>query len=382
MINPYNFVRADKEAPREKPKEHHRLSGHSGLITCRLEVQTPLFTPAFTFRMEGTPADLRFFRINDRPALPDSSLKGMLRSLAEAICNGCSPFGRGVHQPCPSNNSLCPACRLFGYLKGRQVHAGHLCISDALAEDGYEFGPRVMLKELSGPKPQRHRPFYEQAERERGRKFYYHQRHIAKASDIPAEKQPTHRNVRIEPLVRGVFHFTLRYWNVGEIELGLLLHALQLPPGLYHKFGMGKSLGLGTVRIEIIGWHEDNPVTDNPASRYRSFDAAAEEVSLQNLEGEALAQAAQHLRGLIDPLKAGYTRQYAQVLGHQTNTDDLWSLPAKNIIDLRMMLSLVDYSEEIRYPSYGWFRQHGGERLPTTQAVDNGARLPDESGRR
>src|SRR5262245_55678343 len=119
MINPYNFVRADKEAPREKPKEHHRLSGRSGLITCRMEAQPPLFTPTSAFRAEGAPADLRFFRINNRPAIPGSSLKGMLRSLAEAICNGCSPFGRGVHQLCPSNNSLCPVCRLFGYLKGR-----------------------------------------------------------------------------------------------------------------------------------------------------------------------------------------------------------------------------------------------------------------------
>lgn len=384
MINPYNFVRTDRPMSPEKPNEHHRLSGRSGLISCRLEVKTPIFTPAFAFRSEGAPADLRFFRINNQPALPGSSLKGTLRSLAEAICNGCSPFSHHenrVHPPCRSADRLCPACRLFGYLKGKDVHAGHLCASDALADEGYQFGPRVTLKELSSPKPKRHRTFYEDAAHERGRKFYYHQQHLIEAAGLPdekLEKQPTHRNARIEPLVRGVFHFTLRYWNVGETELGLLLHALELPPNLYHKFGMGKPLGLGTVRIEIMGWREDHPVAADPKSRYRSFDSATEEVSLDKLEGESLAQAAQRLRERIDPLKANYARQFAQTLGLKTDTDDLWSLPAKNIADLRVALSLVGYSKEIRYPGYGWFRQHGSERLPSTQAVDkDGARLPD-----
>lgn len=378
MINPYNFVRADQPMKREKPADHHRLSGGSGVITCRLEAKSPIFTPAFALRSEGGLADLSFFRMNNQPALPGSSLKGMLRGLAEAICNGCSPFGKGLHPPCPANDDLCPACRLFGYLKGQQVHAGHLCISDALVEDDYEFGQRVTLKELSSPKPKRHRPFYEGAERERGRKFYYHQQHVVAANDIPSEKQPTHRNARIEPLVRGVFHFALRYWNVGETELGLLLHALELPPDLYHKFGMGKPLGLGTVRIEITGWREENSSTADPRSRYQAFEASATDTSLQDVEGEALEQARQRLRTLLDPLKAAYARKYAQTLGHQAETDDLWSLPAKNIADLRVMLSLVDYSEEIRYPGYGWFHQHGGDELPSALEVDEGADLPDD----
>lgn len=378
MINPYNFVRKGEPMPRTEPNGHHRLSGGSGLITCRLEVKTPIFTPAFALRSEGAPADLRFFRINNRPALPGSSLKGMLRALAEAICNGCGPFGRGLHPPCNSPDSLCPTCRLFGYLRGSQVHAGQVNISDALAEDGYEFGPRVVLKELSSPKPQRHRPFYEEAKQECGRKFYYHQQHLS--AGIPVEKQekqPTHRNARIEPLVRGVFHFTLRYWNIGETELGLLLHTLDLPPNLYHKFGMGKPLGLGTVRIEIVGWRAENAATANPALRYQNFDAAAEDISLQDFTGESLAQAMQRLRSRIDSLKTAYVRQYAHALGHSAQATDLWSLPAENLEDLRVMLSLVDYSEEIRYPGYAWFRQHSGDKLPTTQAVDRGARLPD-----
>lgn len=376
MINPYNFVRSDNPMPRAKPTGHDRLQGHSGVIRCRLETITPIFTPAFAFRPEGALADLRFFRIDNRPALPGSSLKGMLRSLAEAICNGCSPFDNRIHPPCRSTGTLCPVCRLFGYLKGNQVHAGRINVSDALAEDGYQFGPLVTLKELSSPKP-RHPAFYEQAAREHGRKFYYHQQHVHTADDIPTESRPTHRNVRIEPLLHGVFFFTVHYGSIGETELGLLLNTLELPPNLFHKFGMAKPLGLGTVRIDLVGWREVYPVPNDPKSRYRTFYTQVVDISLQDLEGRVLNEARQHLRDCIEPLKRTYARQYAQVLGYQPPADDLWVLPARNIQDLRIMLAQVPYSREIRYPNYNWFRRHGQEQLPTTQEIDQGQRLPD-----
>jgi hypothetical protein len=377
MINPYNFVRSDKPMPRGKPNEHHRLSGRSGLIRCTLKTITPIFTPAFAARSQTSPSNLRFFRINNQPALPGSSLKGMVRSLAEAISNASSPFNDRVHPPCRSARELCPVCRLFGYLRGSEVHAGHVSISDALVEEGYELGNFITLKELSSPKPKRHLPFYEDAARERGRKFYYHQAHVQTTDDIPTENRPTFRNVRIEPLLKGVFHFTVRYWNIGDTELGLLLHALELPPELYHKLGMAKPLGLGTVRVDIVGFKDDNPMQTDPKSRYRRFEASGTEVSLQEGEGETVEQQQQRLRQCIEPLKTAYAHEYSKVLGVTPPADDLWALSAKNIEDLRVMLSLVDYSDDIRYPSYSWFDRHGSERLPTTQEVHDGERLPN-----
>lgn len=376
MINPYNFVRSEKQTAKREPNGHDRMRGRSGAIRCQLQVVTPIFTPAFTVRAPGSPADLRFFRINNRPALPGSSLKGMLRNLAEAICNGCSPFDNRIHPTCRSIKELCPACRVFGYLKRGDVHAGHASLSDAMARDGYEFGERVWLKELSSPKPQRHRPFYEPAAQERGRKFYYHQQQIQNATDIPAEGKPTHRNVRIEPLVRGAFDFTVRYWNLEAVDLGLLLHALELPPEMYHKFGMAKPLGLGTVRIDITGWREGAPDAADPASRYQSFDAQPIDISLRGLEGEALTEAQRRMRDRIDPLKRDYARHYSRLLSKPV-ADDLWAIPAKNIEDLRALLSLVGYANEIRYPDYGWFKRHSSEKLPTAQEVERGKRLPE-----
>jgi len=375
MINPYNFVLSDRPMGRDAPNTHECFRGYSGLITCRLETRSPIFTPAPAQRAAGSAAELRFFRIDNRPALPGSSLKGMIRSLTEAIANGCSPFYSREHPTCRSRDSLCPTCRLFGYLNGNEVHAGQLCISDARAEGEYQFGQRITLKELSSPK-RRHHAFYEQAARERGRKFYYHQRHVRQVDDIPTESRPTHRNVRIEPLLSGVFCFTVRYWNTSAIELGLLLHSLELPEGLYHKFGMAKPLGLGTVQIRITGWREDAPNPNNPASRYRQFDVESLNLSTEGLEGEELEQIQRQVKERIDFFKKAYAHEYAGVL-RQPPTDDLWALDAQNLQDLHIMLSEVPYSEGIRYPDYGWFRRNQREYLPSVQEVDQGVRLPD-----
>jgi len=91
MINPYNFVRADKPMPRGAPYGHDRFQGQSGTLVCRVEVVTPIFTPAFGLRAPGAAADLRFFRLNDRPALPGSgSAPGPARSPAD--CRSASPL--------------------------------------------------------------------------------------------------------------------------------------------------------------------------------------------------------------------------------------------------------------------------------------------------
>ncbi|MEZ4829277.1 MAG: RAMP superfamily CRISPR-associated protein [Bacteroidia bacterium] len=45
------------------------------------------------------------------------------------------------------------------------------------------------------------------------------------------------------------FDAKIRFENLTEIELGALLFVLQLPEGCAHKLGMGKSLGLGSVKI-------------------------------------------------------------------------------------------------------------------------------------
>lgn len=105
FLNPYNFVRyLNKERPKNHvlgncpPPPHDRYTGLTGTITCELEAVSPLFiadakdvTP--NFKTDGHNA-YRFFKIvgekgEKQPALPAASLRGMVRSVFEAVTNSC-----------------------------------------------------------------------------------------------------------------------------------------------------------------------------------------------------------------------------------------------------------------------------------------------------
>ncbi len=45
------------------------------------------------------------------------------------------------------------------------------------------------------------------------------------------------------------FQGRIRFENLSQAEIGALLFSLDLPGGCYHKLGMGKPLGLGSVKI-------------------------------------------------------------------------------------------------------------------------------------
>ena len=105
---PYNFVRPAFPIFKKQPVEgsHHRYvpGMHTGELTCAMENITPLFIPAsdktqwkVLKTMEGhTESNPKqhwrkpFFRLPDgKQAVPGSSVRGMIRSVAEAACNAC-----------------------------------------------------------------------------------------------------------------------------------------------------------------------------------------------------------------------------------------------------------------------------------------------------
>jgi CRISPR-associated protein (TIGR03986 family) len=116
FLNPYNFVRL-LPAPggghllgRCPPPPHDRYVGLTGQIRCTLKAVTPLFIAdseevqevkvdkprqvaageeAQEVKPDKIHLSLRFFRVNDQPALPATSLRGAVRSLFEAATNSC-----------------------------------------------------------------------------------------------------------------------------------------------------------------------------------------------------------------------------------------------------------------------------------------------------
>jgi CRISPR-associated protein (TIGR03986 family) len=120
---------------------------------------------------------------------------------------------------------------------------------------------------LSGPKPTSFQTYLTQPKSNdwvhwdtakakiRGSKLYWHRSPQAAMDSL---HQPAAVNLsasqitHIKPVKEGVvFKGRIRFENLSNKELGALYASIHLPNGLAHKFGMGKNLGLGSVRIEV-----------------------------------------------------------------------------------------------------------------------------------
>lgn len=91
FVNPYNFVRLGKPRPKGLPDSRGAFSGKTGRIRCRLIPQTPIFIPdpLRTKAMEDGSKKMYFFRKDGKPVIPATSIKGMVRSVAEAVTGSC-----------------------------------------------------------------------------------------------------------------------------------------------------------------------------------------------------------------------------------------------------------------------------------------------------
>jgi CRISPR/Cas system CSM-associated protein Csm3 (group 7 of RAMP superfamily) len=339
-VEPYVFVRLPASEPvRKPPLLHHRYDkkGLSGQLTCRLTAKTPLFVydPSFARHVGRGHEQASFPVRNGIAVIPGSSLKGVIRSVAEAVEACCFTLfdsfyrGGGVtrgrklkarlphgYWHCDKLDQLCPACRLFGSLKGEMLFAGKVAISDAQAGQGdYELTDWIVLDVLSAPKPEgRPRTYTGRDGRTvRGRKFY---RHRLNGVITRLGGRQDRQNKTVRPMTAGAtFAFEVEYADLRDEELRLLLYALALEPGLWHKVGMGKPIGLGSAHIEILAW--------TPIDR---------QIRYQELGG-----------GIAEPLTGGAL---------QTEVDD-WLQPyrgsdAPNLQDLREVWR-YEHGYEVRY---------------------------------
>lgn len=84
----------------------------------------------------------------------------------------------------------------------------------------------------------------------RGRKCYWH--HKVDEDYFPEVPSAKVASI-LHPFSEGASaEFTIYLDRLTDLELGALLAAVELPDGHAHKLGMGKSLGFGSVRVEII----------------------------------------------------------------------------------------------------------------------------------
>lgn len=240
---PYGFVRFGKAPVRRPPTAHHSFTGAAGLLKCRITALTPMLIS------KGGSADATFLRGN---VIPGSSLKGLIRSVAEAAGDGCmvlsNAHGAKGFQQCSRQASLCVTCRTFGMMetsRNADVHLGHVRFGDVRAESVQE--ETLRLPSMWGPRPDDHPGYHDPDGGPSGRKFYFHH---AIGPNTSQDFEITARAAQ----KGSTFHAEVAYSNLTREELSLLLYALFLEPGVHHKMGLGKPLGLGSIQIECVEW--------------------------------------------------------------------------------------------------------------------------------
>lgn len=188
-------------------------------------------------------------------------------------------IGHAIKQRQPEKYDFTQA--IFGFAstdsnnKSEKIVAGRVFFEDTLAThiSGTEFGA---LKILSSPKPTSFQLYLEQQNGNnlhnwstdshtiRGHKLYWHKmtnwRNPKPNIEISANTQQELIRKVLELKeaqytvgevlkAKSTFHGRIRFENLTKEELGALLFVLDLPVGCAHKLGMGKPLGLGSVRI-------------------------------------------------------------------------------------------------------------------------------------
>ncbi len=351
-INPYNFdPLADKAPNRTKWQEipkHHRLPAntYSGHLDLRFHTITPVFIPSTRTsdvdkkEVQGRPGQyirtfFRFHHNGEKPTIPGTSIKGMVRSVFEALTNSCMALYAGNYghknygaatynrEKCNKEQGLCLACSVFGTTVEDKLHLqGKIMFSDAVCEPRFLETGEWILKELSAPKPERHLPFYALdgfalSSGPRGRKFYYHHNpeEVSSTPEHITKEGHNHRNVKIlERLKAGAtLAAKMNFQGLTKEELAALLYVIELEyrieevdnkkrivRTLGHKIGMGKPLGLGSVGILVTGG-----TIQKGNERYRSF-APQGSTDLRAIINEFRKEAprpSDHLRDLLSLTK-------------------------------------------------------------------------------
>lgn len=253
---PYDFVPFPPQVKRDATVGHEKFyqddHHHSGRLSYRLRALSHIFVASGAYALGE---DIGFpnegvvrgsYRVGGAPAIPGSTLKGMVRSIVEAVTASCITITRVNRRQLPGGDDLtrgctpdkaCPACSMFGRL-GRM---SKVSFSDALLTEEGSTG-LYQLPALYSPRADWRRtpPVYlGPGQKLRGRKFYYH-----------SKPRPDPRAASVEAIaIRSELEANLDFENLTDDELGALLFALGLDNSFAPKLGGGKPVGLGSVQF-------------------------------------------------------------------------------------------------------------------------------------
>jgi len=289
------YPQGQDKAPRAM-FDWQRVLDYNTVLKEQIEDKTRQFATRYQHR-ELTVGDLVYVRLDkgEKQVLDISLVKvprlRFRKPLAEFI-------PEHLH-PCTDYDALCPACRVFGWVKaahqrGRQSHdlsvrmayAGRLRFSFAyLVEDKGVYDGDLPLAILSTPKPTTalfyllkgdraenggeppegdQRAAYIDGYKLRGRKVYRHHGEQLNRQEFERtgkKQDDQNRTVRGVRAPGNEFEFAIDFENLAPVELGALLWILDLDGRGYHRLGYAKPLGFGSVqigppRVDLLSWND------------------------------------------------------------------------------------------------------------------------------
>jgi len=218
----------------------------TGRLDCSLRVLTPLHVGSGVYDADSAGILRGIIRTSGEPAIPGTSLKGCIRSVAEAISCSCVRITRKQierflsAQPVAAcrniraggDGTLCTCCSLFGALGYR----GRISFGEARS-----VGESTSVHRIQSPYPPRDfaRAYKNPRGQYDGRKFYYHGKTVVVKTGEPYEV--------VKP--GSEFRFAMHFESLTEDELCVLMVSMGISDDLVIKMGGGKQAMLGAVEI-------------------------------------------------------------------------------------------------------------------------------------
>ncbi len=196
-----------------------RIGANSGVLICQLTTLTPLSIRSV-------------FKNTPNPAwIPGSSLRGMVRNMAEVLGAGCGRLTDGATAVCTAERT-CVVCRVFGYVEKEEGTASKVKFRDS---------DRIPVKY-----DRIDVPFERPAPEGVAGWILFPHDDDAKTYDGK------------EPFVieETKFRFRVDYLNLDAEEYAIFRFALELKYGavdLCHKLGFAKAAGFGSCVVRVLG---------------------------------------------------------------------------------------------------------------------------------
>lgn len=297
---PYEFVPLLEQCKRERYSSHHIMekNTYTGRMKLKVTIESPLHigSKQQDYDKDGNVIKTQMRR-NGKIVIPGSSLKGAVRSIAEAVSYSCAvklPFDKlkpalppGNNESCPGIDKICITCSIFGMIGSAGSYKGKVSFGEFVLQSGSSVYEKIPLLESPFKDyPEKHDVFgdsskkkstygnerlyycracdtgncqecrkedyYEQVKlagqgremRFRGRKFYNPDRGIP----LEPRKESCYELIKPQSILEGEIIFQ----NLREEEGKLLAYALGIGHQFTMKLGYGKPLGYGKVKIDLV----------------------------------------------------------------------------------------------------------------------------------